>query len=488
METITLRFPEVKLEISKEGISFEKLEELAFDVSRQIGCKAMEEFLKELDGVLRKERPRSRMNNRGKVFKHILTRLGEVNYSRTRYKDKATGEIRYLADEVLGLIRDQRISLSRQKLEAHAVSETTYRKSREGIKRITGSSRSHEAMRQSVVKEAEKIIDFQKKSFEKIKSLEYETAREAPEIVYNEADGTVIRLQKRKKGKITGKKKKKKHAEVKLGIGYTAREARYRSGEGKGKRLVRKFVYVSMRSRKRFMEEFSLMAEKRLNLSGAKKILFGGDGDTWIKTGMRRFFPGAKYLLCRFHLQRSITTGLSGKKDKCFEVKKLVREDKIDEALECIEAAAKKTKVAKEREAIEDLYAYIRNNRDGILAANNLEGDEEKTGAIEPNIDKVIAHRFKKRGMSWSKKGAISLLKIKETILNGDWNNWWQEDRDKTITIKREWNNPLPATQFKRAAEQKPWLDTSIPVLEGADQDKPWAGVLRKLIRSRYSA
>ena len=343
METITILFPEVKLEIPIKGIKFDNLEEIAFDVSRQIGCKAMEGFLKDLDENLRKERQRGRLENLGKVFKHLLTRLGDVNYTRTRYADKATGEVRYLADEVMGLIRDQRISLSRQKLEAHAVSEATYRQGKENIKRITGSSRSHEAMRQSVIREAEKIIGYQERSFEKTRLLEYEAAKEAPEIVYNEADGTVIRLQKRKKGKSAGKKRKERHAEVKLGIGYTGREARYKSGEGNGKRLVRKFVHVSMKSRKKFMEEFSLMAERRLNLSGAKRILFGGDGDSWIKAGMKEFFPKAVYLLCRFHLQRGITTALAGMKDKCAEVKKLISKDKIDEALESLKDAAKKS-------------------------------------------------------------------------------------------------------------------------------------------------
>lgn len=488
MKTITIIFPEVKLEIQREGLSFEKLEEMAFDISRQIGCKAMEGFMSGLDEVLRKERSRGELDNRGKVFKHILTRLGDVNYSRTKYEDKATGEIRYLADEALGLVRDQRISLSRQKLEAHAVSEVSYRKSRGNIRRITGTSRSYEAMRQSVIKEAEKIIGYQKRSFDKTRVLEDEDNKEEPGTAYVEADATVIRQQRSKKtkDKKPRKKRKRRSIEVKLGIGYAGREARYKAGEGLGKKLIRKFVYVSIKERWRFMEELSLMTEKRFNLSRVKKILFGGDGDEWIKTGIRTFFPGAKYLLCRFHLQRNITRGLSCRKDKCSEVKNLIKEDKIEEALASIKTVAKDVKDIKNLESIEGLHTYIENNRDGILAANKSGEDEDKTGAIEPNIDKVIAHRMKKRGMSWSRKGAISLLKIKELIINGDWDKWWEEERDKKIVIKSKWKDPLPATCFKKTNSQNPWIDTSIPVLEGVDQDKPWARVLRELIRNRY--
>jgi hypothetical protein len=37
--------------------------------------------------------------------------------------------------------------------------------------------------------------------------------------------------------------------------------------------------------------------------------------------------------------------------------------------------------------------------------------------------------------MSWSKRGALALLKIKETILNGEWDIWWESEREGTIKI-----------------------------------------------------
>jgi len=48
---------------------------------------------------------------------------------------------------------------------------------------------------------------------------------------------------------------------------------------------------------------------------------------------------------------------------------------------------------------------------------------KEETGAIESNVNQAIASRFKKKGMSWSKQGALALLKVKKTILNGEWDN-----------------------------------------------------------------
>ncbi len=101
------------------------------------------------------------------------------------------------------------------------------------------------------------------------------------------------------------------------------------------------------------------------------------------------------------------------------------------------------------------------------------------------HINKVIASRFKKRGMSWSKKGALSLLKIKETILNGEWDIWWEEGRKQNIKVGK-YKPLLSASYFNRETESSPLIEVTIPALRGPDQGKPWVGVLRKLSEAGY--
>jgi len=123
---------------------------------------------------------------------------------------------------------------------------------------------------------------------QKIINLEYKEGN-PPDTAYIEADATFITLQKK------GKEKEGK-LEVKLGVGYTGKEARYSSG--KSKRLKEKFALASIGERgQEFMERLSLIAEERLSLSKVKKILFGGDGDSWIILGVGDYFPSATYLL-----------------------------------------------------------------------------------------------------------------------------------------------------------------------------------------------
>jgi len=128
----------------------------------------------------------------------------------------------------------------------------------------------------------------------------------------------------------------------------------------------------------------------------------------------------------------------------------------------------------------------VSRNRLGITNQFKLKDKGiERAGAIESNINKVIASRFKKRGMSWSKRGALALLKIKETIINGEWDKWWETERERNIKVSK-YKPPLPASCFKEEAETSPIIEVSLPALSGPDQGKPWVGVLRKLTEVGY--
>ena len=275
-------------------------------------------------------------------------------------------------------------------------------------------------------------------------------------------------------------KKKKEKMEVKLGVGYTGKEARYSTG--KSKRLKEKFTFVG--TGKEFMRNLSLQAESRLSLSKVKKILFGGDGDSWITSGIKEYFPNSIYLLCLYHLFKKFKEYLPKRKEEQKVIKDLLLSNQIDKGLSVIDQLIRNPHDLKEKDKLVKLYTYISRNRQGITNQFILKGTE-RAGAIESNINKVIASRFKKRGMSWSKPGALALLKIKETIINGEWDKWWETERERNIKVGK-FKPPLPASYFKKETESSPLIEVTIPALSGPDQDKPWVGVLRKLAEAGY--
>jgi len=77
---------------------------------------------------------------------------------------------------------------------------------------------------------------------------------------------------------------------------------------------------------------------------------------------------------------------------------------------------------------------YIYYNQKGINAVDRLREQGlpvEDLGAIEGNIDKTLANRFKKRGMRWTIPGALSLAKVGEKIVNDEWDRWWPKEADQ---------------------------------------------------------
>lgn len=495
MDTISITFPEVKINLPLNDITFDTLERMVFDITQRIGRKALEKTLSDTDAALRDARPKGVLENTGKREKHLLTRLGDIRYERTRYIDKSTGRSRYLLEEKLKLRNNQRISLARAKIEMFIASITTYRDTEENVELLTGYKRSHESIRQSVIKEAEGIIAHQDAAIDRIRRLEdNEVISDPPEVAYVEADSAFIRLQskrKRSRGSSSVKKvsrsRKRRSIEVKLGIGYTDKVKRYDAGRGKSLKLKDKFTYASIENGRIFMEKLSLIAEKKLSLSKVKALIFGGDGGAYISAGIRDHFVRAIYILCKFHLKRNIKRSLPSMPNTQDKINSLLGEDKIDEALHLIRKFIDRTHDRNNKKSLMDLYTYINQNRDGINPINRIKDKSLRNkikgaGAMESNVDKFIAHRFKKRGMSWSEKGALSLLKVRETIANGEWDSWWLEDRDEKIEIRPEPLKQLTAKNFwKKEKDSLPLIEAAIPALQGADRHEPWAKVLREI-------
>lgn len=496
MDTITITFPQVKINLKIDELTFDTLENMIFDISQHIGRKTMEKVLSDIDDRLRELRPKGILKNTGKKEKYFLTRLGDIRYKRTRYIDKTINKPRYLLEEKLGLKTNQRISLSRSKIEMLIASISTYRGTEKNVELLTGCKRSHEAIRQSVIKEAEGIINYENHCIEKTKRLEdKECDSKTPhDIAYVESDSTFIRCQRRRKrkGKVyilrtKGRRRRQRSIEVKLGIGYTDKIKRYNTGLGKGLKLKDKFTYTSIENGKTFMERLSLIAEKKLSISKAKAIIFGGDGGSYITGGIKDYFTGAIYILSKFHVKRNIKRALPGRANTQYIINELLRKDKIDKALSLIDRIIKRTKDIKKKKPLKELYTYIQQNRNGI---NSIERIKDKTirdkvkgaGAMESNVDKFLAHRFKKRGMSWSVKGALGLLKVKETIANNEWDDWWLNKRDDPIEIHTKPLRQLTAKNFwKKDRNITPLIEATIPALRGPDQNEPWAKVIREL-------
>jgi hypothetical protein len=472
-----------KMMFDVENVNFGRLEEEIYELALEIAARIMEYLLRLLDGRLRENRPKSVFENCGEAEKYLSTRMGDIRYIRTRYFDRESGGYRYLLDEALGLEKRQTISIGRRQLEARlAITTGSYRSAVSELAASTGSSRSHEAIRGVVLEEGARIQRMQEYQLQREYALEGAYTGEPHDAVYVEADGTQIHHQR-------SDRKKGKGLEVKVGICYTGKGRRYRGGSGAAKLLQNKYIYLDITSGPAFMRDLSLVAEREVGLSQAEHVFVGGDGAPWIRKGMEMNFGGAHYKLCDYHLNTQVTAALAGMDTLKRRVKSRLNKYDVTGALGVLLDGGMRCSDHAQRERISQLYSYIESNREGIWDVSSFGDDEvgtaiERLGGVENNVDNAVAERFKKRGYRWGAVGARSLLKVEEVLLNGRFDQWWYEDRDKaTVAVSRGTLAPFSAAEVNKEDGAEGMVEEiPLPCFHGPDQGKPWVKMLKGML------
>jgi hypothetical protein len=467
---LTITLPSLQVTIPEDELDIQHLERFVFQLAKIIGQHILTSILQFLDNQLRKERQRGELSNCGKRSKYLLTLLGNITYQKHLYRDQE-GQYRCLLDEKLGLKPNQRMSSHYQKITGlFSFLAGSYRNAQRFLEYCYGDSVSFECIRQQVQLQGTQIQ--QQEEYACNQNLEEALKSTTPtpvksEPVYLEVDGTMIHLQRQKK----------KKAELKLAIIHKGKEKRYPAGNSDARKLKDKLAYAGLGPADEFMAQVSLLAEEKFQVYDHNLILVGGDGATWIKEGAKDYFPNSIYQLCPFHLKRKLTQTLSYNRSQKSQVSSLLEEGNISEALLLLEE--EKDKNSQKKDELNELIIYLINNSEGINAVDRLKAaglPVDTMGAIEGNIDKILANRFKKRGMSWSPSGALNLAKIGQLIINDDWDDFWPSEPE--VILKQI--KPKEAYHFPK--EDKYDRQYSLPVLVGPHQDRGWVKELRELI------
>jgi hypothetical protein len=281
--------------------------------------------------------------------------------------------------------------------------------------------------------------------------------------LFIEADGTSIALQR----------EESRRAEVKAGIAY---EGWHKVGRDRY-RVKNKTVYSGIMNGERFWDGFCLALAKKYDLSQVGKVIVNGDGASWVKDGAELF--GGLFQLSRFHLKRALNQTLDN--SLALEVyQACVRGevDKVDRLLIGVQQKA----CSDEAKEVAQLRSYLLANSFG-LRDYRLETDGDGLrglGAMESNIDKLIANRMKKRGMSWTIKGAQRMSRLISLREMGKLHSW--------ITHKDKVDTQPPREGIRKkisgpGKDDGEWLKVGLPALHGPHQNRPWAQILRALTR-----
>jgi hypothetical protein len=438
-------------------------EEEIFKWSCMLAQELAKTLLENIDKQLMKERDQSLKVECLKEHR-VTTIFGDVRVRRRLYRD-SNGENRFLLDEKMGLDKGCHISPKVKEMATFISSHFPFHRSEEILRAILPSGISHTSIHRLVGKLTDPYLEAEEMEIEEVYEggVIPESEGKTVPYLFVEADGTSIALQR----------EEARRAEVKVGIAY---EGWGEVSKGRYK-LKEKTVYTGIMGGDRFWEGFSLALSKKYDLSQIDKVVVGGDGASWVKEGAELL--GGIYELDKFHLKRALHRGLANDPlvDEVYQACITGETDKADRLL----TEAQQKGDANRRKEVMGLRGYLIANCYGLrdyrleIGGDGLRG----LGAIEGNVDKLVANRMKKRGMSWTIEGAQRMARLISLREMGQIHSWITHNnrlRSSTSTEKKVSNRKIISRK-----DTGDWLQAGMPVLIGPHQNRYWVKALRAL-------
>jgi len=245
----------------------------------------------------------------------------------------------------------------------------------------------------------------------------------APRIVSTSADGTFIRTRD---GPV----------EVKIGIWWTGAHLQSPSARHPKFLLDGKGAYASTEGHDAFGQTFYTMAAHRAGIASAREVFFISDGAGWLTDLPADWIAPTAVQLDQFHGKLRISE-VARDPDRAARwwawvtehnlgalgrsIRRLIAEGTLDPA----EGIGLLTYLERGAGA---LHTYLELQEAGHSPQMAPRG----SGAMEHNVDLVVARRFKRQGMrAWSRHGADNLLALRCLAMDeAAWRDWWGEAAD----------------------------------------------------------
>jgi hypothetical protein len=273
-------------------ISFREIEQAAFRIACKTQIKAMRVFLEDLDEEIYENRDKERYESVDRKERSIDTILGmSVTFKRRYYKDRKTGNYRFLLDEVLGLPKRSKQSPLAREIAIEMAVDASYRTASRSLERIFGGQViSHEGIRQNLIKvsdEAKVLLQRERKN---------KGPKENPGIIFIEVDGLYASLQKQSR----------RSTEEKVGVIHTGWDHR---SECQGEYVLKdiRIVRTQSSSPEGFWSTMSETLHSEFEINEDTIIVINGDRAKWIRM-FREWFCDCTvlYQVDRFHLLRTL--------------------------------------------------------------------------------------------------------------------------------------------------------------------------------------
>lgn len=349
----------------------------------------------------------------------IQSLLGSLTISRNYYFDRSKNRGlrgRCPLDQQLGLFGSFTPGFAR--IASRAAAQSSYGEASTDLKELAGletGSRQLQRLCQDVGAALR----------EKLKRLPAPPEVPVP-IMYVEADGTGVPMNRQALQGVKGRGAdgQAKTREVKTGCVFTQTGL---NEEGEPERDEDSTTWIaSIETASEFGPKLRDEAKRR-GIAKAAKVVFLGDGATWLRELARNYFPEAICILDFWHASEYLTdmsklihpgaaasataTGLYTRWRGEMAQSKIA--DILIEAKACLGVEGIDTG------SLQEKISYLENQQPRMdYAAYRAADLFIGSGVVEAGCKKVIGARFKCSGMFWSEPGAKNLLHIRAALLS----------------------------------------------------------------------
>ncbi|WP_062310641.1 ISLre2 family transposase [Alicyclobacillus sendaiensis] len=456
-------------ELAAHPCNFSILEENVVGALTTAAGELIQQVLEVWDEWLAEQRDKREWELVHRKFRTIATTVGEITYQRRYYRNKETGERRFLLDDAVGLEPRRRLSAKLREQAVALALDVSYHRAAEILRTwvpdISAMAIWQEVQRLGGTKRARAALE-RDEVFGRGASTP--GTREV-DTLYVEADGVYVRSRRQEEGK--------SHLEVKLAVAYEGKDER----KPDRRALVTRYVVAGTEEGERFWEEAVTAFGRVWDWRHVERCWLGTDGAAWAKQGAD-MLPSARHRLDPFHLRQALVRALGRETETYRKVWDALKAEDWARVEAVLTKAERRSQGAK-KQRIARLKGYLKEHWDGIVDS----GDVVSLGVIEGQVFHHVARRMKRHGARWSKQGADALVRLMAARANGETlqviaqPECVKPTKKPVVPTRVSVNEAEIARKVEDAAR---WLSTHMPALVGPHAGRPWVKyVLRELAR-----
>lgn len=411
----------------------------------EAGRKTLVGIIETVDNILfNNERRKLEYETKDLRKRTLVTEYGNIEYIRRYYRNKQTKEYVYLADEKMGIEKNERIAKDVQSKIIQFAHDMSYSKTG---KQVVGNEIISPTTVMHKVRQEE---------------LKVETPEEKKQIkrLYIEADEDHVS----ERGNKVGMPK----------LVYV-HEGSYKKGN---RNILRNVHYIGClgKNSEELWLEVAEYIDKKYDVKCIEKVYICGDGAAWIKEGLN-WIEKSEFVLDRFHLLKYInqaTVEFPQYRSKLWYNINIYDRVSIENIFKEI---IENTVDEKRKEKVIDSYKYIMKQWKGIEI---YETDRKylKGCSAEGHISHVYADRMSSRPRTWCDDGIDKMSRLRVFVSNGG-KIYEELIKNKKVNIKMKKYDKIIQRHIKMDVEE---IKTTIPPVVNTGMHSDIRKILNKIM------